>query len=334
MRACLILCLTLLTPFFLGAGDQAPDNDLKAPMQQAAQKGVSYLKSAQKEGNWEHEAAGLAVQYQGGTSCLAVLALLESGVKADDPIVERGLDYVRRLQPNKTYIVALQTAVLARAGQAKDKPLLDKNAAWLIQKAATLNGKINGWSYPSAQAPADNSNTHYAVLGLHAATKAGVKVEADVWQQIGEYYLRDQLRTGGWSYRGREPTGERSSMISAGVTGLSLAQQHAQEFKAEKAIDQGWSRLADRYSPGTRKQVYFRFYDMHALRRAGEVTGRATLEQKQGVQLDWYREGVRELLKSQDQAGCWQGKDSYDGNPVLATSFALLYLADGAKLLK
>ena len=48
-----------------------------------------------------------------------MLALLTAGVPADDPVVRRGLPYIRGLKPKNTYVVGLQTMVLAEVGEAK-----------------------------------------------------------------------------------------------------------------------------------------------------------------------------------------------------------------------
>src|SRR5262245_48321514 len=73
----------------------APD-PLAAKVKEAQEKGIKYLKVQQmNQGgdvwNWENDT--LTVLQEGGTSALAVLALLENGLKADDQAVARGLRY-------------------------------------------------------------------------------------------------------------------------------------------------------------------------------------------------------------------------------------------------
>lgn len=83
-----------------------------------------------------------------------------------------------------------------------------------------------------------------------------------------------------------------------------------------------------------KQKVYFRYYGLYALRRAGELSGNPTLPRNNGQGVSWYRQGVEELLRTQQPDGSWRANNTMDGNPMLATSFALLYLADGKKLLK
>jgi hypothetical protein len=220
--------------------------------------------------------------------------------------------------------------------------MLQRNVDWLVKNAKITDGRIKGWGYPATgNFIADNSNTHYAVMGLHAAAQAGIKIDLKVWEQIGDHYLKDRLPNHGWSYRDQNPQGERASMVSAGITGLAIVQHHLKTFDAKKAVEESWGRLGEIHKLGlihntgqARAVVPFRFYNMHALCRAGELTGRTALKDAGGKEILWYRLGMEQLLKSQEANGCWRANDSHDGNPILATSFSLLFLAHAEKLLK
>ena len=61
--------------------------------------------------------------------------------------------------------------------------------------------ECRGWSYTmgSPNEP-DNSNTQYALLGLHAGQQAGAKIDRAVWESIRELYIRTQTEDGGWYY--------------------------------------------------------------------------------------------------------------------------------------
>ena len=64
-----------------------------------------------------------------------------------------------------------------------------------------------------------------------------------------------------------------------------------------------------------------------------EFHDRITLNDGKGKATVWYRQGMNELLNTQQADGSWNSPNSMDGKPVMATSFALLYLANGEKLL-
>src|SRR5262245_58581854 len=132
--------------------DKSPPDPLAEKVKEAQDQGIKYLKSQQKDQgrdtwNWENDT--LTVLQPGGTSALAVVALLESGVKFDDEVVARGLKYLRSVEPKHTYVVSLQTQAFCNANQKEETKLIERNVAWL-EKAAIWKGKnLEGWSYGS-----------------------------------------------------------------------------------------------------------------------------------------------------------------------------------------
>ncbi len=68
----------------------------------------------------------------------------------------------------------------------------------------------------------------------------------------------------------------------------------------------------------------WKFYYLYGLERAGRLSGVRFFGQH-----DWYREGAEELVHEQDKfLGYWRGT-LYEREPLIATSFALLFLAKG-----
>src|SRR5262249_11671748 len=184
-------------------------------------RGVQHLRDVEKgTGNWEH--GGDAVRLPGGYSSLALLALLNSGVKPDDPIIERGLKYLRTVEPRYTYVVGLQTMVFAAAGRAEDKERIQRNVDWLVNAAFKGGAPFRGWSY-GPHGFGDNSNTQYALLGLHEGHLAGAKIDPRVWKEIRDYYARTQRADGGWGYSTQEANGSTLTMTTAGLCGMIIA---------------------------------------------------------------------------------------------------------------
>ena len=165
----------------------------------------------------------MSTAYPGGPASLALLALLNSGVPADDQLIRRGLEFLRGVERKQTYVVGLQTMVFALAGQEEDLAAIRRNADWLVAQGQTPDGKFRGWGYPEKDYPPDNSNTQYALLGLHEAQRAGALIKPEVWQSIRDYYIRTQIKTqnsGGWGYRrGLDPN---LTMTTAGLCGLLI----------------------------------------------------------------------------------------------------------------
>jgi hypothetical protein len=180
-------------------GQAAPKEEFNRQIRSAVAKAVDYFKSAQRNGNWEGADKTNAL-WKGGQTSLAMLALLTSGVKPDDPIIKRGLAYLRQIKPNITYVVALQTMVFAELGQNVDRQRIQNNVNWLIEAMVVENGRCKGWTYTKGKGQlSDNSNTQYAVMALHAASRAGTKIpdQQQVWKKIQGYYLSTQKADGG-----------------------------------------------------------------------------------------------------------------------------------------
>src|SRR5205823_5418684 len=107
------------------------------------------------------------------------------------------------------------------------------------------------------------------------------------------------------------------SMTSAGVCGLLLADRHLRERPAgfEPALARGLSYLGDRFSLENRVH---RYYILHGLGRAGQLSGKRVFAGKQ-AQHDWYRAGADFLLKEQSPDGAWRGPGRGEDDPVIAT---------------
>ena len=64
----------------------------------AIDRGIAYLRREQlPRGNWND-----LDTYPGGVTALCPLALLHSGVTADDPTVSKALEFLRTTKPKKT----------------------------------------------------------------------------------------------------------------------------------------------------------------------------------------------------------------------------------------
>src|SRR5262249_54898684 len=155
-----------------------------------------------------------------------LLALLNAGVKPADPVIKRGLEYLRTVQPQYTYVVSLQTMVYAEAGYNEDKERIQNNVNWLIRARVMDGTRCRGWTYKlvgDINSP-DHSNTQYALLGLHAGHLAGAKIDREVWESLRQLYTGTQLPDGSWNYQPwRRGDGPRLTMTEAGVCGLLIS---------------------------------------------------------------------------------------------------------------
>jgi len=132
----------------------------------AVKAAVQWLLGEQRiDGTW-----GGYERYQGGTTSLATLALLNAGVPADNEQMKAAIRVVRNCPLNFTYVVAIKIQVLAAADAVKYRQEIQAGADWLA-KAQHTSGM---WGYGRSKVGhSDFSNTQFAMLGLHEASRAG-----------------------------------------------------------------------------------------------------------------------------------------------------------------
>ena len=184
----------------------------------------------------------------------------------------------------------------------------------------------------------DNSNTQYALLGLNAASEAGIPVRPEVWALSRAYFEYFQNRDGGWGYTPQQKQ-STASMTCAGISSLiicgsrrfqSLEYLQGETIRdcGEGAFDPFLNRGIDwlanhfdvRQNLGHGQQ--YKLYYLYGLERAGRLAGVRFFGQN-----DWYRLGAEELVRTQNKlSGFWSGGGE---NEIVGTSLALLFLAKG-----
>ena len=300
----------------------------------AIQNGVTYLRRIQRrDGTWPERNG-----YDGGHTSLVTLALLNAGVPPSDPDLARALDAIARTPNEKTYVVSLKCQALAAAGVDRHRRALEEAAGWLV--AAQLDDGM--WTYDRS-GRGDNSNTQFALLGLHEAAKAGVKIPAPVWNRSRLHFEHTQLPDRGWTYimtvenrrkLGRGGPSAYGSMTAAGVASLYVCgeQLHVASRRAfvngvylgcgrysqNPVLAGGLEWLTDHFTVRTnpRKGNWLHYY-LYALERVGMISGLRNFGPH-----DWYRQGAEFLVAQQRPDGSW-------GNQPSDTAFALLFLAKG-----
>jgi hypothetical protein len=224
----------------------------------------------------------------------------------------------------RTYSVALQTMFLACADPKAHAKAIRRNVQWL--ERAQRDG---GWSYDSRGGSWDHSNTHFALMALDSADKAGVPVQSKTWRASLDHWIKAQNPDGSWGYKA-DASGT-GSMTCAGISSVAISATRIAEdddlaSQARTAIekaDQWMSRnfVVDR-NPGSPINTWG-FYYLHALTRAGQDAQRSKIGGH-----DWYQELSAFLTRAQRAPdGHWTGKGPLEGDPRIATGFALLCLA-------
>jgi hypothetical protein len=311
--------------------DGKADKELREKVDAARAKAVKFLKEKQdKDGSWEGLALGQIAGMKGGVTALAALGLLEAGVPPNDPTVAKAVEYLAKLEPDKTYVVSLRAQVLARVDAKKYAKAIQADADWFMDKAIRKAGKLQGWSYP-ANAIADNSNTHFAVMGLHAAAQTGAKVDEKVWRELRDYFAATQQKDGGWTYHnGGTDRLTTRSMTTAALLGLAVAAKYDKQAKGpDPAFEKGMAALLGENKFGDGKSIG---YELLTEAELGRTLG--TTEFKSGKMTKaWYREGAEKLVKEQQEDGSFKvGEKGIDGGqPVITTACGLYLLGPRAK---
>ncbi len=383
----LLVCgaLCLLGP---GAATGGPDakatsnvhkafNDLypvafRVKVNAALDRGSAWLlKSQRANGSWNFFTHHRA--FPMGSTGLAVLTLLKCGVKKDHPVVVKAFTYLRTLPLRRVYSVSvLLMALDARYAPARDpfaiehfdrygnrsgrdpchKDITPDDLAWMKEGVAYLleHQRAEGyWRYPSDGF--DLSNTQFALLGLHAATRCGIKVSQRVWLDALRFCLEHQDKTGDpVMYKANEVRGryrfewtERAlargftyhfdsarptaSMTTAGLTCLVVCQNRlwrARAFSGQLRADtrrgirdaMAWLQTNFSVDSNPGGPGRWHWYYLYGLERAG-VLGRYRFL---GTH-DWYKEGADFLLPRQEKQGWWTTNVHWEGS-----CFALLFL--------
>jgi hypothetical protein len=332
------------------AARPADQDPLVDQVRKSIDAGVTFLRSQQRQGNWE--LGPEKVSYPGGWTSLALLALLTSGVPPTDDAVRQGLEYLRTVEPSKTYVVGLQTMAFALAGDPADRGRIRRNVDWLM--ASRLP---RGWSYgpigdDGGGLNVDNSNTQYALLGLHEGLRSGARVDPKALEALRKLMI-DKQDHGGWPYKylpqPRAPLAPSMTMTAAGlcnlvITGMDLAAgkqvldlrtgvaEHCGEYDENEPVAEAlrWvgRNFPARLTPdNAHERLGSPFYCLYGLERAGRLTGQRFFGGH-----DWYEVGCRYLVDIQKADGSWQGSGfgrQFDAEPIVATSFALLFLSKG-----
>ena len=333
--------------------DAAPptgERDTVNKVNKAIDTGVQYLRVNRKatqhwEGFWLNEITGM----EGGVTALGCLAMLNCGVKPDDKDLSAVLDFLRKLKPEKTYVVALKIMCLAEARNPKDLPQIQALTDWLGKTARKERGKLSGWGYPinDLDRP-DASNTQYALLGLYAGKQAGAKIPDELWKEIRALYIATQVKetrdTGYWSYI-EEFKKASFTMTVAGVAGLVIARMGLNEsaqlldektgvaakcgqYAENEYIRRGmnWIGSDTRFAFDKAIESKSTFYNIYGIERVGRLSGQRFIGK-----FDWYREGCDWLVRTQNKDGSWASETGVaeDQTKVMATAFALLFLSKG-----
>jgi hypothetical protein len=322
-----------------GQGGLTVEREITADKVRAAiEQGITYLKEQQlSDGSWPDQP-----HYGGGLTALCTLALLHAGCAIDDAVIARALNQLRGMEPTTTYATSLQTQVFCAATPTADKLLIHRNVKWLESRQIKRGEFAGMWAIPTTKEldHTDNSMTHFAMLGLYEAERVGVSAADDTWRLALKYWQSAQLPDGSWGWGPNNPGS--GSMTCAGIAALIIASGQlgnrdagvdgdslrcCREQQQNPYIERALAWLTRNFSVHGNPNVDYWFsYYLYSMERACRMTARRFVGEH-----DWYREGARMLVNTQNFAGSWPPDAEFvkvlDKN--VSTSFSLMFLSKG-----
>lgn len=335
--ACLFAAFSL-SPTALPADDLKQEVVLKA-----IEKGKRYLLATQSpNGSWPHQWSAM---YPTGGTAIATLALLNIGMTPADEPIRRALENLRSQRPpEKTYEAGLQLMVFAAAKDgSRDRGRMATIVRILEEGQDATSPDRGWWGYGLApnSIGTDHSNAQYAVLGLREAAFAGIPTSRKSWELTREHWTKAQQGDGGWTYHmGGASTG---SMSVAGIATMVIADTMlpddsdvgpnglpdcCKEEPRNMVLERGLKWLSNHFAVGHNfgaTGIGGVLYYIYGLERAGRLSGQRFFGNH-----DWFREGAQYLVTGQSpRDGSWTSQGHGDSDPVIGTSFALLFLSKG-----
>ncbi len=185
----------------------------KAKVDDAIKRGQTYLLQQPKIGA------------EGSLTCYA---LIKSGIDKQHPdVVKQVQDVVAKCrttgyQPGLQHIyeAGVDAMLLEAVDPVANKPQLQLIANFLISRQLACGG----WYYPHEERlnQGDTSITQYAVLGLWAASRAGVEVPIEVWEKTAQWLMKSQCPDGGFAYHPTDGLKSTITMTAAGTGSLLI----------------------------------------------------------------------------------------------------------------
>ena len=268
------------------------------------------------------------------TTCLATQALLQTGTPADSPVIQKSLTYLEDHFARQTRSVP-ELAYYFLTLHATGSPQIRPRLAELAESIQRLQLSDGGWPYNAGDRQNAPTCLRLAISTLHVAAELDLEIPKEVWIRAREACLQDQLADGSWEEvpPGEDAVENRRSALMATQEALWCVSTCDRALRRCQPVDCCQSfPVGDRTEKGLRwleQQLAGR--DVIATRENFLIFSHYGLSQAQAAQRiwsveerRWYEHGARLLLYRQRRTGLWAGN-----NTIVATSYALLYLAPG-----
>ena len=250
------------------------------------------------------------------------------------------------------YNTSVCVSALFESGLAPTRAILDARTYIAGSQLTGDDTMAGGFGYDRTmrRRAADMSNTTYALDAMRRTEgvedlRPKGEARADLnWEKALKFVTRLQEtegeRAGGTAYNDRTPqagTGTNAtgrvqlqaygSMSYSAVLSMCHAKLTRSDPRVKNALGYCQKYWTVEENPGMGNQGLYYYYDVVA--RALSVAGLDTLEQPDGRKVDWKAELAAKLISLQQPDGSWANDNNrfWEGDPVLATSFAILTLS-------
>ncbi len=303
--------LCLLVPQAAGAGEVP---SLARRANDALARSSAWLIEQQADdGSWQRDDASHPL----GRTALCGYALVHAGYRIEDAPVRKALEFLhsRDFAVRSTYETGCLLLFLDSLGPQHS----DTIRALTARLLDWFDAGSGLWGYPAA--PADLSNTQFAVLGLHIGQRHGARVPRATWSEVIEGVLRLQHEDGSFRYRNLPDVLSTGSMTHAALIALHLAADARggrPTATLRRATDAAMQWCTDRFTVahnphGKGHHSGYFYYYMWGMMRYAQLYGLPRIGDR-----DWYREGAEALLERQQANGSW--------GALAETAFAVLFL--------
>jgi len=331
---------------------------------QAMERLQNFLWMNQRDdGSWPDVVGSHYDRKKGGTTALAVLALLESGVMLSDPRMEKALAALMAVEMDDLYCRAVRVMAVSQAYRLAQRQVFAAQIAddlhWLTRGLPASGA----WGYKGPSRTGDNSCSQYGLLALWEAEWAGFDKNRKIppgttvtrgekvvdvskrwpvvirnltgsWRKIEHTWVSRQRADKGWTYAG-VPTPDVQStmtMTAAGVASLYIIVDEVYAPRMAPGKPRPPTKVFDMIDDGMEwvaKRLTPDFttdgYLAFGIQRIAVASGHKYIGEH-----DWFRLGVKEIARraaSARQEIAGHGKSRYGAN--VQAAFYLLFLARG-----
>lgn len=190
-----------------------------------------------------------------GARVLCALALVKAHVSVETAAITDSVQSILarcsvedgyKASEHHYYGAGVDATLLVEVGEKRNQPALYQAQLQMIANYIMAGQLENGgWDYPEGHAGSylgDTSVTQYSMLGLWAATRAGVEVPNSVFERCIGWHFSTQLAEGAFIYCpgttiGNEQGGPSLNMTAAAIGSILIAARHLYPNQAERLFE-------------------------------------------------------------------------------------------------